>query len=109
MPVDSKFTIENTLSSIFKDPRVTLRYNTTVLSLIIENNNAKGVIYQKEGKNFEVGGDIIALGGNAIFNAHILLASGDKSYYTGRDFQISGGHLPLSISMIWITWEVARV
>lgn len=83
-PVDSKFTIENTLSSIFKDPRVTLRYNTTVLSLIIENNNAKGVIYQKEGKNFEVGGDIIALGGNAIFNAHILLASGDKSYYTGR-------------------------
>ena len=83
-PVDSKFTIENTLSSIYKDPRVTLRFNATVLSLITENNKAKGVVYQSEGKNYEVWGDIVALGGNAVFNAHILLASGDSSYYTGR-------------------------
>lgn len=83
-PVNSKFTIENTLGSIYKDPRVTLIYNAQVYNLLIENNNAKAVVYKKEGKDYEVNADLIALGANAIFNAHILLAAGDENYYTGR-------------------------
>ncbi|MFT3948646.1 MAG: GMC oxidoreductase [Agriterribacter sp.] len=83
-PVDSKFTIENTLSQIYKDPRVTLKYNAQAYNLFIQNNVVKGLIYKQDGKDYEVYGDIIALGANAIFNAHILLAAGDSSYFTGR-------------------------
>jgi choline dehydrogenase-like flavoprotein len=83
-PVDSKFTVENTLGAIYKDPRVTLRYNAQVFNLITENDKAKAVVYKSEGKDHEVAADVIALGSNAIFNAHILLAGGDTSYYTGR-------------------------
>ena len=83
-PVNSKFTVENTLGTVYKDPRVTLRYNSQVFNLITENNKAKAVVYKNEGKDHEVAADIIALGSNAIFNAHILLAAGDTSYYTGR-------------------------
>lgn len=83
-PVNSKFTVENTLGTVYKDPRVTLRYNSQVFNLITENNKAKAVVYKNEGKDHEVAADIIALGSNAIFNAHILLAGGDTSYYTGR-------------------------
>lgn len=83
-PVDSKFTIENTLGHLYQDPRVTLQYNCQVYSLNTEGNRAKSVLYKHDGKDVEAQGEVIALGTNALFNAHILLNSGDKNELTGK-------------------------
>lgn len=83
-PIDSKFTIENSLSDVYRHPDVEIRYNAVVYTMIVENNLVKGVVYKKDGKDHEVMAEVVALGANAIFNAHILLSSGDQSYYTGR-------------------------
>jgi len=83
-PVDSKFTIENSLSDIYGDGRIQIQYNAVAMAVVTENDKVKGVVYRKDGKETEAHADIVALGANAIFNAHILLSSGDDSYYTGR-------------------------
>lgn len=83
-PVNSKFTIENTLGYLYSDSRVTLRYGAQVHHLITGNNLIKGVVYQSGGKDVEAYADIVALGANAIFNAHILLNSGDTNSRTGK-------------------------
>lgn len=82
-PVDSKFTIENTLQSIYKDPRVELIYEAQVAGLELQDNIAKSVTYYKNNKEHTVSGEVIVLGANAIFNPHILLNSGDKNANTG--------------------------
>lgn len=84
-PVGAKFTIENGLMPIYKDPRVTLLYNTQVISLDVQGGKAKGVVVLSNGKNEVFQGNTIALGANAIFNAHILLNSGDNNEHTGRN------------------------
>jgi choline dehydrogenase-like flavoprotein len=83
-PIDSKFTIENSMKSVFDDPRITLKEFTQVVSMRIENSVAKSVIARSNNQEIEYEGELIALGTNAIFNAHILLNSGDDSYWTGR-------------------------
>ena len=83
-PVNSKFTIENTLSSVYKDSRVELKYNCQVFNLHSENDKIKAVVYKQNGQEHEAQGEVIALGANAIFNAHILLSAGDSTYHTGR-------------------------
>jgi len=83
-PVDSKFTIENTLLYLYRQSNVQIKYNSQVHNLRIENNQVKGVVYRYEGKDYEVNGEVVALGANPIFNSHILLSAGDNSYYTGR-------------------------
>lgn len=83
-PISSKFTIENGVMPIYEDSRVTIKYNTQVLALDIEAGVAKGVQALSEGKEITFPGSAIALGGNAIFNAHILLNSGDTNVNTGR-------------------------
>lgn len=83
-PISSKFTIENGVMPIYEDARVTIHYNTQVLALDIEAGVAKGVQTLADGKELSFQGSAIALGGNAIFNAHILLNSGDTNENTGR-------------------------
>ncbi len=83
-PVNAKFTIENSLKSLYEDPRVTLLEQAQVLSLRIENSVAKSALVRQAGKDLEFFGETIALGTNAIFNAHILLQSGDTLAWTGR-------------------------
>lgn len=83
-PVNSKFTIENTLGHLYQDPRVTLQYNCQVYSLDTVNDHAKSVLYKQDGKDMEAFGEVVALGANAIFNAHILLNSGDTNQLTGK-------------------------
>lgn len=83
-PVNSRFTIENSLDYLYSDPRITIRYNAQVHRLITSNDQIRGVMYQIEGKDFEADGEVIALGANAIFNAHILLNSGDSNSKTGK-------------------------
>ncbi len=82
-PVNSKFTIENSLKYLYEDQRVTLLQNSQVLTLKIENNVAKSVMVRQGEKDVEFFGETIALGANAIFNSHILLNSGDTLSWTG--------------------------
>ena len=83
-PVDSKFTIENTLSNIYTDPRVEIKYNCQVFSMNTQQNVAKSVLYFQGGVIREVQGEVIALGANPLFNAHILLGAGDENKFTGK-------------------------
>ncbi len=82
-PVNSKFTIENTLKYLYEDPRVTLIDGSQAYALKIENNVAKSVMVRKAGKDLEFHAETIALGANPIFNSHILLNSGDTLDWTG--------------------------
>lgn len=87
-PVDAKFTIENGLKYLFEDPRVELKFGLQAIKLEVENNVAKSVICVATGstdvsKTEKFEGEVIALGANAIFNAHILLNSGDLNPLTG--------------------------
>ncbi|MEO7990615.1 MAG: GMC oxidoreductase [Chryseolinea sp.] len=82
-PVNSKFTIENTLKYLYEDPRVTLIENSQAYALKIENNVAKSVMVRQAGKDLEFHSESIALGANPIFNSHILLNSGDTLGWTG--------------------------
>lgn len=75
-PIDSKFTIENELSAIYADPRVTLRTAAAVQEVIVAGAVARGVRYVSDGRAIEVGADLVALAANAIFTPFILLRSG---------------------------------
>jgi len=83
-PIDSKFTILNELSHLFNDKRVRVELGSQVLSVIIENNLAKGVTYIKDSIEHEVYGDMVALGANSLFNAHILASSGQIHPLLGK-------------------------
>ena len=83
-PVNAKFTIENSNIPVYEDPRVELLYGAQVLHLSFKQNSVEKLTFIKEGKEKQVTGDVIALGANALFNAHILLSSGDTNPFTGR-------------------------
>lgn len=91
-PVGAKFTIENGMMPIYEDPRVSVVYNTQVISLDIQAGIAKGVVTLSEGKDKRFEGNAIALGANAIFNAHILLNSGDTNPHTGSNLSEQIGY-----------------
>jgi choline dehydrogenase-like flavoprotein len=83
-PVNAKFTIENSNMRVYEDPRVELLYGAQVYSLDLEQNVARRANFLKDGKEQRVAGDVIVLGTNALFNANILLNSGDSNPYTGK-------------------------
>jgi choline dehydrogenase-like flavoprotein len=83
-PVNSKFTIDNSMLSLYDDPRIELILEAQVIQLNIEGKTTKGVVYQKNGgKEHSASCDTVVLGANAIFNPHILLNSGDENSLTG--------------------------
>jgi choline dehydrogenase-like flavoprotein len=89
-PVNAKFTIENTLINCYQDPRVEVQYGMQALYLEFEKSLAKSVvcasIYSDKTIDFPTytfDGEVIALGTNAIFNAHILLNSRDQNPFLG--------------------------
>jgi choline dehydrogenase-like flavoprotein len=83
-PVNAKFTIENSNMGVYEDPRVELLYGAQVYSLDLEQNVAKQANFLKDGKEYHVAAEVIALGTNAMFNANILLNSGDSNPFTGK-------------------------
>jgi choline dehydrogenase-like flavoprotein len=83
-PVDAKFTIENGLAGIYRDPRVVLQTGARVASVDIRAGRAHGVVVERDGRPALVEGDLIALGTNAVFNAAILLRSGLPHPLLGR-------------------------
>lgn len=82
-PVNAKFTIENGLGYIYSDPRVTVRYEAQVVGMDSVQGMVKSVTYVHENTSKKASADTIVLGTNAIFNAHILLNSGDSNPNTG--------------------------
>jgi choline dehydrogenase-like flavoprotein len=83
-PINAKFTVENTLTPLYEKAEIKVEYGARVYSLDLVGNVARTVLYEVEGERKQAFGDIIALGANAIFNAHILLNAGDKNKNTGR-------------------------
>jgi choline dehydrogenase-like flavoprotein len=83
-PVDAKFTIQNGLSSLYQDPRVTLRLRSEVQTIETAAGVAQGVNYLHDETAQRAAGDLIILAANAIFNPHILLRSGFDHPLIGR-------------------------
>lgn len=83
-PVNAKFTIENSGLGVYEDERIELIFGAQVSSLDLQQGIAKKVNFIKDGRDHHVRGDVIALGANAIFNASILLNSGDPNPLTGK-------------------------
>lgn len=83
-PVNAKFTIENSNLGVYEDPRVELLYGAHVHSLDLTGDKADKVNFVHDDLEQSVRGEVIALGANAIFNANILLNSGDSSPFTGK-------------------------
>lgn len=95
-PVDSKFTIENGLRYLYGDNSVTIKYNAQVFALLTTNDSVRGVAYLADEKEHEAEAEVVALGANAVFNAHILLNSGDTNPKTGRGItEQRGTHVEL--------------
>lgn len=83
-PINAKFTIENSLYALYADPRVEVLLEAQVTALELEGKQVTGVHIRKEEKEQLIKGQVVALGANALFNAHILLNSGDKHPLVGK-------------------------
>lgn len=76
-PINSKFTIANELGHLYEDPRVTLVTGAQVQGVEVQGGQlVTGVSFTKDGRVHNASGDLVVLGANALFNAHILLQSG---------------------------------
>ncbi len=82
-PVDAKFTIENSGLGVYDDPRVKIAYGAFVVRLETSGDRASAVHFLHRGREGSANGEVIALGANPIFNAAILLNSGDLNVLTG--------------------------
>lgn len=94
-PTAAKFTVENGLMDIYTDPRVEMAFGSQVLSLETENRHVKAVVFATGDRVLKARSDVVALGCNAIFNAHILLNSGDTNPSTGHYLSEQVGYYAL--------------
>ncbi len=83
-PVDAKFTIQNGLAEIYKDPRVSLQLRCEAQTVETSAGVAQAVNYLHEGKPTRDAADLIVLGASGLFNPHILLRSGFTHPLIGR-------------------------
>ena len=83
-PIDSKFTILNSLAHLYDDPRVTLLTGALVTSLDVANDRVVGVRYQHDGREAVAQGELVGLGANALFNPFLLLRSGVSDGNVGQ-------------------------
>jgi choline dehydrogenase-like flavoprotein len=83
-PVDAKFTIQNGLAEIYRDPRVTLKLRSEVKTVETAAGIAQAVNYLSAKKDERDTADLIVLGASALFNPHILLRSGFSHPLIGR-------------------------
>lgn len=83
-PVDAKFTIQNGLAHLYRDPRITLQLQCEVQSLETAAGVVRGVNYLRQGRLSLDTGDLIVLGASALFNPHIMLRSGFDHRLIGK-------------------------
>ncbi len=74
-PINAKFTIQNEMAHLYRDPRVTLLLEAEVLAVETEAGQATGVRYLKEGVEKTAKADLVVLGANGIFNPYLLQRS----------------------------------
>jgi choline dehydrogenase-like flavoprotein len=84
-PIDSKFTIMNSMRHVYGDSRVQLEMNAQVERVDTQNGLATGVQFLRDGRERMARGDLVALGASAIFNPHILMRSGLEHPELGRN------------------------
>ena len=82
-PVEAKFNAYNGMNDVLRDPRVNLILNAQVLEIEQEAGTATGVVYQQDGRDVTISGDLIVLGANAIQSPAILLRSNIQHPKTG--------------------------
>lgn len=84
-PVDAKFTILNGMRDVYDDPRVSLFMETEVRRVETEGGRAHAFEWRTaDGKLGSIAADHLVLATNAMFNADILMRSGDASPLTGK-------------------------
>lgn len=83
-PANAKFTIDNELRHLYADPRVTLLVEARALEVRTTAGIASGVTWESGGSVREASADLVVLGANALFNAHLLLRSGFSHPLLGR-------------------------
>lgn len=75
-PLDAKFTILNAMQDVYRDDRVTLLCDARVIVLEYGSNVVESVIYESNGEEHKVSGDLVVLGANGLFNPFIMKKSG---------------------------------
>jgi choline dehydrogenase-like flavoprotein len=83
-PVDAKFTIQNGLAYLYKDPRITLQLRSEVQTVETAAGVAHAVNYIQDGITKRDTADLFVLGASALFNPHILIRSGFNNPLIGR-------------------------
>lgn len=83
-PVDAKFTVQNGLAHIYRDPRVELRLECEVQRIETAAGRAAAVEVLSGGRPERIGADLVVLAASALFNPHILLRSGIADPLTGK-------------------------
>ena len=83
-PMNAKFTIENSGFRVYDDPRVKLLTGAEVFGVDLVGDRVRSVSFQQDQRDHRAAAEVVALGANALFNANILLNSGDTNAFTGR-------------------------
>ncbi len=83
-PIDSKFTILNELTHLYRDPRVTLLTGAHVQAVEVAGSTLTGIRYRRGGADHFVPTELAGLGANAIFNPYLLLRSDLTDDKVGR-------------------------
>ncbi|MEL7042375.1 MAG: GMC family oxidoreductase [Pseudomonadota bacterium] len=83
-PVNAKFDAYNGFGDVFQNERVDLILNAQVREIDVQAGLARGVVFERGGKDQHITGDHIVLGANAIQSPAILLRSGLDLSPTGR-------------------------
>lgn len=82
-PADAKFTVLNEMLDLYQRENVTLTPGAQVVGVSIEGGVCRSVEYLLNGEEFKAAADLVALGANPLFNAHILLNSGVVNPWLG--------------------------
>ncbi|MEP6883755.1 MAG: GMC family oxidoreductase [Gammaproteobacteria bacterium] len=83
-PVDARFTVQNGLAYLYKDPRVTLRLESPVEHVDVAGGAVTGVTYLSAGRETSATADTVVLAASALFNPHIMLRSGMTHKMLGK-------------------------
>lgn len=83
-PVEAKFTALNSMSALYENDTVDVCCNARVRQVETAAGIATGVMFEADGVEHRVAGEVIGLGANGIQTPFILLQSGFKHPVLGR-------------------------
>lgn len=92
-PVDAKFTIQNGLMQVYRDPRVDVLLESEVVGVEKAAGRASGIRYNLRGAERVANADLVVLGSNAMFNPAILQRSGIDHPKLGRGLHEQVGQM----------------